>query len=208
MSPRPSGASARTRQRILDALESLLEHQQLDAIGVVEILSEAGISSRTTYYRQFRSRDEAFIALVQHALDEIGAEVIATIDDEQLRCTPRLRDAVEHWMHRGRRHRGLARNMISEWPRIPELKAVYVQFVSDLTTRLAAAIDADRAAQRVVTKLSSRSAAAITLWSAERALFASMVSARGFSDSAATADALVAQHLHFVYGITAISGQQ
>jgi len=192
----------RTRQAILDALDRLLDVHQVGDIGVSEIMAEAGLSSRTTYYRHFASSDEAFIALAVHALEEIGQEVRATVSDPEIRCTPALREAVEHWMQRGRRHRGLARNMITEWPRIPGLKSVYVTFLAELTNDLADAIDHDRAARRVVTSIPSRSVAMMTLWSAERAVFAAMIGARGFASSAATADALVAQYLALVYGLT------
>lgn len=196
-----TGRVPRTRQKILDALDRLLDTRQLSDIGVSEILAEAGLSSRTSYYRHFGSSDDAFIALAQHALEEIDHEVRTAVNDPQIRSTLQLRDAVEHWMQRGRRHRGLTRNMITEWPRIPGLKNVYVTFLADLTSCLADAIDQDRAAGRVVTSLPSRSVAMMTLWSVERAIFAAMIGARGFASSAITADALVAQHLALVYGI-------
>lgn len=191
----------RTRQAILDALDRLLDVHQLDDIGVSEILAEAGLASRTTYYRHFGGSDEAFIALAEHALEEIGQEVRLTVSDAQIRSTLALRAAVEHWMQRGRRHRGLARSMITEWPRIPGLKDVYLTFLAELTSCLAAAIDQDRAAGHVVTSLPSRSVAMMTLWSVERAIFAAAIGARGFDSSATTADALVAQYLALVYGL-------
>jgi hypothetical protein len=89
-----------------------------------------------------------------------------------------------------------------QWPRIPGLKTVYVTFLADLTSCLADAIDQDRAAQRVATSMPSRSVAMMTLWSVERAVFATIIGALGFAGSAAIADALVAQYLALVYGLT------
>jgi AcrR family transcriptional regulator len=79
MLARPAVSTGRTgqqaaRQSILEALDRLRQHQVLNDIGVSEILSEAGLSSRTTCYRHFGNSNEAFIALAHHAFDEIGAE--------------------------------------------------------------------------------------------------------------------------------------
>jgi hypothetical protein len=79
---------------------------------------------------------------------------------------------------------------------------VYVTFLADLTSCLADAIDQDGAAQRVATSMPSRSVAMMTLWSVERAVFATIIGALGFAGSAAIADALVAPYLALVYGLT------
>jgi AcrR family transcriptional regulator len=201
MTARQKKGNQQTRQAILDALERVLETRNLDVTGVTEILAEAGLSSRTSYYHHFGSRDEAFVALAEHALTEIGNDVRAAIEDPHIRSTAALRDAVDTWIARGRRHGGLARNMITEWPRIPQLKVAYVSLLAQLSSQLAVAIDTDRRAGRIITPLPSQVLAATVLWSAERAVYATMVGARGFSSTAATADALVAQHLALVYGV-------
>lgn len=205
MTPTVKNGNPGTRQSILDALDRLLQHHLLDDIGVSEILTEAGLSSRTTYYQHFGSRDEAFIALVQHALDEIGAEVTRVIADPDIRGSVRLRAAVDGWIARGTRHRGLTHSLITEWPRIPELKTIYVAFLGELSARLAATIDEDRAAGRVVTQTNGRTVATMVLWSAERSIYATMVGAQGFSDPSAVADSLVAGYLSLVYGLTPFS---
>ncbi len=200
MTPTVKHGNPGTRQAILDALDRLLQHHVLDDIGVSEILTEAGLSSRTTYYQHFGSRDEAFIALAQHALDEIGAEVTRVIEDPSVRRSVQLRGAVDGWMVRGARHSGLTRSLITEWPRIPGLKAIYVAFLGDLSTRLASTIDEDRSAGQVATQTNSRTLATMVLWSAERSIYARMVGAEGFSDPTAVADSLVAAYLSLVYG--------
>jgi len=201
MTPTVKNGNPETRQSILDALDRLLQHHVLDDIGVSEILAEAGLSSRTTYYQHFGSRDEAFIALAQHALDEIGAEVTRVIEDPDVRSSIQLRAAVDGWIIRGARHRGLTRSLITEWPRIPELKAVYVAFLGALSARLATTIDDDRSAGRVVTATDSRTLATMVLWSAERSIYAAMAGAIGFADPSAIADTLVAGYLSLIYGL-------
>jgi len=202
MTPTVKNGNPETRQSILDALDRLLQHQVLDDIGVSEILTEAGLSSRTTYYQHFGSRDEAFIALAQHALDEIGAEVTKVIEDPNGRSSIQLRAAVDGWIMRGARHRGLTRSMITEWPRIPELKTLYLASLGDLSARLATAIGDDRSAGRVVTPTDNRTLATMVLWSAERSIYAAMAGANGFADPAAVADSLVAAYLSLIYGIS------
>jgi AcrR family transcriptional regulator len=201
MAAKPKNGNPQTRQAILDALDRVLEERPLDDIGVAEILAEAGLSSRTTYYHHFGSRDEAFLALARHALSEIGQEVLTAIHDPQTRSKARpLRAAVERWMTRASRHHGLTRSMITEWPRIPELKTVYVAFLKQLSDELAAAIDQDRATGKVATVMASDRLATMLLWTAERTIYATMLGARGFSNPAATADTIVAQHLTLLYG--------
>ncbi|MCV7412544.1 TetR/AcrR family transcriptional regulator [Mycobacterium florentinum] len=201
MTTKTKNGNPQTRQAILDALERTLENRPLGEIAVTDILAEAGLSSRTTFYQHFGGRDEAFVALVGRALNEIGNEVTAVIHDASVRRTPLLRKAVDRWMVRGGRHWHLARNMLLEWPRIPEFREIFVAFMTGLSEQLAAAIDEDRRAGLVVTAAPSSTAASMALWSAERAMHATMVGAYGFASSAATADALVAQHLALVYGV-------
>jgi AcrR family transcriptional regulator len=197
---KPKHGNPATRQAILDALDRILERHPLDAVGVAEILAEAGLSSRTTYYQHFGSRDEAFAALVENALTEIEREVKAAVDDPDVRRSPALRDAVELWIERGSRHRGLARSMIAEWPRIPDVRQLYLAFMSRLSKRLGKAIDNDRDDGLVATTMPSDRLATMVLWSAERALYAATEGARGFEDPRAVADALVAAHLAVTYG--------
>jgi AcrR family transcriptional regulator len=201
MTTKTKNGNPQTRQAILDALERALETRPLGEIGVTDILAEAGLSSRTTFYQHFGGRDEAFVALVGHALNEIADEVTTAIHDPSLRRTPLLRKAVDRWMVRGGRHRHLARNMLLEWPRIPEFREIFVAFMTGLSTQLAAAIDEDRREGLVVTAVPGSAVASMALWSAERAMHATMVGAHGFASPAATADALVAQHLALVYGV-------
>jgi AcrR family transcriptional regulator len=202
MTPTVKYGNPETRQSLLDALDRLLQHHVLGDIGVSEILTEAGLSSRTTYYQHFGSRDEAFIALAQHALDEIGAEVTKVIEDPSGRSSIQLRAAVDGWIMRGARHRGLTRSLITEWPRIPELKKLYLASLGDLSARLATAIGEDRSAGRVVTPTDNRTLATTVLWSAERSIYAAMAGANGFADPAAVADSLVAGYLSLIYGIS------
>lgn len=203
MTAKTKNGNPQTRQAILDALERTLESRPLGEISVTDILTEAGLSSRTTFYQHFGGRDDAFVALVGHALNEIENEVTPVILDPGVRRTALLRKAVDRWMVRGSRHRHLARNMLLEWPRIPEFREIFVAFMTGLSAQLAAAIEEDRRAGLVVTAVPSSAAASMALWSAERAMHATMVGAHGFASSAVTADALVAQHLALVYGVAA-----
>jgi TetR/AcrR family transcriptional regulator, ethionamide resistance regulator len=201
MTAKTKNGNPQTRQTILDALERTLESHALDDIAVTDILAEAGLASRTTFYQHFGGRDDAFIALVSRALNEIHDEVTAAIQDPAVRRTPQLRKAAHHWMVRGGRHRHLAVNMLLEWPRIPEFGKIFMAFMTGLAEQLATAIEEDRRAGLVVTTLPSIAAASMALWSAERAMYATMIGAHGFASSADTADALVAQHLALVYGV-------
>jgi hypothetical protein len=102
--------------------------------------------------------------------------------DPNVRSSIQLRAAVEGWIMRGARHRALTHSLITDSPRIPELEAVYVAFLGELSARVATTIDEDRGAGRVVTPANSRTLATMVPWSAERSIYATMVGAKGFAD--------------------------
>jgi AcrR family transcriptional regulator len=191
----------RTRQALIDALSRLLETRPLEEVSVAEILSAAGHSSRTTFYKHFATRDEAFIALADDTLQEVRKIVDTVVRDRTVRRSHQLRQAVSLWMQRAARHRGLTFSIISEWPRIPQLKEIYLRFMADLVADAATAIDEDRDAGLVCSSLPSDRLAAMVLWSAERAVYATLINAEGFTDADAVADVLVAMHLATIYGV-------
>lgn len=191
----------RTRQLILDALSRLLEAKPRERVSVADILTQAGLSSRTTFYKHFASRDEAFIALADSSLREVRTIVNTVIRDPRARRSAELRQAVSLWMQRAARHRGLTFSVISEWPRVPELKDIYLQFMANLGDDAAHAIEEDRRAGLVHSSLPADRLAAMILWSAERAIFATLSKSEGFADAHAVADVLVAVHLGVIYGV-------
>lgn len=199
--PRARQSNPATRTAIIDAFSRLLEDRPLSDIGVPAVLTEAGIASRTTFYRSFESRDAVFGALAERGLAETARVVRAVIDDPRARRSPELRQAVTTWMSRGSRHRGLVFTMVAEWPRIPELRQVYRPFIDDLVGRLGAAIEEDRAAGLVRSSAPGERLAAMSVWAAERAIYASGIGAEGTGDGHAVADVLVATHLAVVYGV-------
>jgi TetR/AcrR family transcriptional regulator, ethionamide resistance regulator len=200
MPPRRT-TNAASRQPILDALERLLARQPLDAISIPDILTEANLASRTSFYRTFASRDEAFMVLATHALDEIAREVETALEDRELRRSPELRPSIDRWITRATRHPGLTRSIVSEWPRIDELKTAYLGFMARLGTTLAAAIQEDRTAGHVANPLPAQQLAALILWSVERAVYATMLGARGFGHAPTTTDVLLRTYLQTIYGI-------
>ena len=197
----PRSSNPRTREALLYALSRLLERKPLAAITVAEILSEAGHSSRTTFYRHFESRDEAFIALCEETLAEGRAIFETVFEDPQVRRSSEMRQATTLWMSRADRHRGLLFNILTEWPRVPRLKDLYLEFMDELIEIVARGIEEDGKAGHVISRLPASHLAAMTLWSAERAVYATLVGAEGFADSHAVADVLVGTHLGIIYGV-------
>ena len=70
--PRRRGreASAATRERLLEALERLLERSDFAAIGADDIAVEAGVA-HGTFYRHFRNKRDALIAVFERAKAEV-----------------------------------------------------------------------------------------------------------------------------------------
>ena len=70
--PRRRGAeaSAATRERLLEALERLLERRDFAGIGAGDVAGEAGLA-HGTFYRHFRNKRDALIAVFERAKAEI-----------------------------------------------------------------------------------------------------------------------------------------
>ncbi|WP_406409107.1 TetR family transcriptional regulator [Streptomyces halstedii] len=76
----------RTRQALLDAALTLLEHQSLSSLGLREVTRSAGVTP-TAFYRHFDGMAALGVALVEEALGSlhgmIGAVLAGTGDSEE-----------------------------------------------------------------------------------------------------------------------------
>jgi AcrR family transcriptional regulator len=90
---------ASQRQRILDAILDLVGERGYAAVTVADVTTTAGVS-RTTFYEQFRNKQEAFLA----AYDEFGERFLADLAAVPARSTPAevLSVAAERLVNWGR----------------------------------------------------------------------------------------------------------
>jgi AcrR family transcriptional regulator len=95
--PRRRGpeASAATRERLVAALERLLELRAFSEIGADDIATEAGVA-HGTFYRHFRNKRDALIAAFERAKAEI--ERARPSFDEPLRDVASERRRVRDWV--------------------------------------------------------------------------------------------------------------
>lgn len=101
--PRPSDPTA--RERILDAAQRLFYERGVQAVGIAEVVEEAG-TGRNVLYRHFPSKDDLVLAYLRRMadrLDETAAEALADRDGvEGLRALAVLvRDRVMARGYRG-----------------------------------------------------------------------------------------------------------
>jgi AcrR family transcriptional regulator len=87
---RGADASAATRERLLEALERLLEREDFAQIGADDIAAEAGVA-HGTFYRHFRNKRDALIAAFNRAKAEVERTrpsfeaPLGSLADERLR---------------------------------------------------------------------------------------------------------------------------
>ena len=87
---RTSRRSLRTRRRLMDAALSLFSEKGVDATTIEEITERADVG-KGTFYRHFKSKHAAMVALVQEAVDHL-LERIGSIGSER----KNLSEAIEH----------------------------------------------------------------------------------------------------------------
>ena len=120
--PRPQRANA--REALLDALERLLEHQDIDAVTAAAVSAEAGLA-HGTFYRYFRNKNDVLRAVMERlrrkrAGDErLQPKVPAT----QAEARAWLRGWASFMLRAPAENRGLARAWHDLVARDPEFGA-------------------------------------------------------------------------------------
>jgi|SRR5699024_8977980 len=126
---------------ILDSLERLLETTPLATIGVDDIAKGAGIS-RSALYFYFRSRSEAFVALLHRTLTELSTppqELLSSVPGRPAKeeITGLLRHVLRSWQEHGAVLRAAVES--ADEPDIDlvwrQAMQIYIVFLSEWITR-------------------------------------------------------------------------
>ena len=98
-----SSVDSRSRERLLETAYELFSRRGVRAVGIDDIVSEAGVA-RATLYRHFRSKDELVLAFLErrervwtYGAVEAGARGRASTPTEQLLA---IFDVFDEWFQR------------------------------------------------------------------------------------------------------------
>jgi TetR/AcrR family transcriptional regulator, ethionamide resistance regulator len=180
----------RRDQLILDALEKLLAKTALRDLGVEEIAETAGIT-RTRFYFYFKSKHEAYAALLQRIADE--AFDLSGLPGGWFSRPPevRPRDALLESTRRVQelwwQHRAVLREAADLWNAVPEVREHWLKVMDGLVGKTRAVIERDRELGIAPPGPDARSLAHSLIWYGERTQFLGFIDAPG----ALTVDELI-----------------
>jgi len=142
IAPLPATARGRrTRQRLLDAAESLFGQKGFHATSVVDVTREAGVG-HGTFYLYFHSKEEIFRELIRHLSKELRTAIRAATAGEEDRI--RVEEAgVRTFLRFAARHRDLYRIVFESQVVDPEICRWYYERLAEGYARgLEAAMEA------------------------------------------------------------------
>lgn len=198
--PRRRGRRPKTYAAVLEATSGLLESTPLAELTVAQILTAAAVG-RTSFYEHFTSKDDVVVKLLRSIGTEVGEELEPMFERGERSPDDAFREGVTGLIETGSRYAPVLVAAAEEWPAIPELRAIWYELLGNLTERLAATIERDRAAGIAPPGAESRALAASLVWSAERAFHVAMTGAHPtLVDEQSVIEPLVQLFVGSIYG--------
>lgn len=180
---RRRGRAARPRDElILDALERLLVETPLRDLGVEQIAEEAGIT-RTRFYFYFKSKHEAYAALLARVRDRLL--VFYDTDNSWFQrpesarpresMTATVSAVVKFWLEHG----AVMREGADLWNSAAETGTLWYDLIAQLVERMTQAIQRER--QRGIAPVGPEAGqlAQNLIWHGERMLFLTLIDSPG-----------------------------
>src|ERR1700761_2215095 len=109
--PASQARSRATRERLLEAAESVFADKGYDGAKISDIAEEAGCSVGAVYFR-FKDKDALFFAIAESYVDEARAGLLALLSVEAASPDHVIRTFVAAAAASFRRHRGLFRAIV------------------------------------------------------------------------------------------------
>ncbi len=201
--PGPSGRRGRrprTYAAVLTATTELLRTVPLAELSVAQILEAAAVG-RTSFYEHFTSKDDVVVKLLRSVSADIAAEIEPMFTRGERTPEAAFREGLTRLVRMWDRYAPLMVTGSVEWPAVPELERLWLRIHADLTRRIAAVIEADRAAGIAAPGAEPTALAATLVWSTERALLVSRSGvAAALPDPESLVEPLVALYLGTIYG--------
>ncbi len=184
-------AGAELRERILEALHSLLHERTFDTLSVAEIIAAAQVS-RASFYFYFPSKQAALAELVRRA---VGAGHEAAQPWVQAQASPveTLRAGIDVGAGLWLDNAAVLRAIVESWASDPQLRELWLAQMSTFTEATVARIEADRQSATATTRLDGvdvPALAATLTWTGERLYYLAACGIPPFNDRAVLVDTL------------------
>jgi AcrR family transcriptional regulator len=179
---RTTRATRRRDALILDALERLLAETPLRDLGVEQIAEEAGIT-RTRFYFYFKSKYEAYAALLARVRDQLL--VFYDTEESWFRrpesarprdsMTATIRAVVDFWLENG----AVMREGADLWNSVADARSLWHDLIAQPVERMTRAIERERERGIAPDGPEADQLARNLIWHGERMLFLSLIDAPG-----------------------------
>ena len=133
--PASQARSRATRERLLDAAETVFAAKGYDGAKISDIAQEAGVSVGAVYFR-FQDKNALFSAIAESFIDNARAGLSALLDHTPAGRAELLRNFVHVSAASFRRHRGLFRAIVERGIDHPEAMQAIFRFRDELADRL------------------------------------------------------------------------
>jgi AcrR family transcriptional regulator len=170
---RRRGRRPKTYAAVLEATAGLLQSTSLADLSVAQILAAADVG-RTSFYEHFTSKDDVVVKLLRSVGAELVQQMAPLFDRGGRSPDDAFRAGLTALIQTSSRYAPLLVAVAEEWPAIPELRMTWYAMIGELTDRLAATIESDRAAGIAPPGADARALAASLVWSAERSFHVAM----------------------------------
>ncbi|WP_345382117.1 TetR/AcrR family transcriptional regulator [Pseudonocardia yuanmonensis] len=178
---KPTTRATRRRDAlILDALERLLVETPLRDLGVEQIAEEAGIT-RTRFYFYFKSKHEAYAALLARVRDRLL--VFYDTEDSWFQrpesarpresMTATIRAVVDFWLEHG----AVMREGADLWNSVDEARSLWDDLIHQPVERMTRAIERERQRGIAPDGPAADQLARNLIWHGERMLFLTLINA-------------------------------
>jgi TetR/AcrR family transcriptional regulator, ethionamide resistance regulator len=135
----------RRRAALLEGLEQLLQTHSLNQIGVADISGAAAVT-RSAFYFYFPTKAAAVAALLTDVFDEMIEAASEWYEGSSEPAAARLRSGMQASVARWREHAALMVAMLDAAGADADTRQLWQQWIDRFADRVAARIEADRAA--------------------------------------------------------------
>jgi AcrR family transcriptional regulator len=201
LSDRPRNHSGTTAKElaILEATQELLKTVSLSELSVAQIIEAANVS-RTSFYFYFSSKDAVVVALVKEVSREISELIKPLLERGDVDPEDAVRQSLTNWLTVGGEHAAVLAAAAEEWPRSPEIGAVWHGVLRRVSDALARAIERERAAGVAPPGVGGKALASSLVWATERVFHVSAIGVPGLPSISAAVEPLVQMYMGAIYG--------
>lgn len=178
-------AAAELRERVLDALRTLLSTRTFDSLSVADIIAAAGVS-RASFYFYFPGKQAALAELVRRAVGAGHEAARPWVEGGGAGPAPDPRQALRAGIEQGaalwHANAGVLRAIVESWGSDPQLRELWLAQMATFTAATVATIEADPEAMRRLAGVDVPALAASLTWLGERLYYLAACGVPPFDD--------------------------